>query len=471
MTTVRISGGVVHALPTDLRKALASDAKALAAWEDITPLARNEWICWTISVKKDETRQQHVERVKRDEEAVLLARVNATASVPGAFSYLPAIATVLDAGPHTLSVTFTPTDQVDYSTASESVSILVNQATPTITWPASAAITYGTALSSTQLNATASVQGTLIYSPAAGTVLKAGTQTLKASFTPANATDYGTAEASSTLIVKPAQPSITVSSSAATAFLSNPVTLTATVAFSYGAPTGTVSFMDGTASLGTGTLNGGVATITTSSLPVGSHAVTAIYSGDSNFSAGTSAAFTENIFDFTFGPGSGSSTTATVSRGGTAIYTLAITPPNGSTTPLDITFSSAGLPIGATAIFSPATLPKNSAATNVQLSVSLPVSAVSQVPRSHIRRDAPFLLAFMLLPLLATRRIRRAIGSKAFVGVLFAAGILSGAAMNGCGGNSNSAKTQAPQPQTYTLTITANAGTLAHTTNLTLTVQ
>ena len=63
MTTVRISGGVVHDLPTDLRNALASDANALAAWEDITPLARNEWICWTISVKKVETRRQHVERV------------------------------------------------------------------------------------------------------------------------------------------------------------------------------------------------------------------------------------------------------------------------------------------------------------------------------------------------------------------------------------------------------------------------
>ena len=62
MTTVRISGGVVHNLPADLREAIASDAKALAAWEDITPLARNEWICWTISVKKDETRRQHVER-------------------------------------------------------------------------------------------------------------------------------------------------------------------------------------------------------------------------------------------------------------------------------------------------------------------------------------------------------------------------------------------------------------------------
>ena len=63
MATVQISGGVVHDLPADLRKALASDSKALAAWEDITPLARNEWICWTISVKKDETRRQHVERV------------------------------------------------------------------------------------------------------------------------------------------------------------------------------------------------------------------------------------------------------------------------------------------------------------------------------------------------------------------------------------------------------------------------
>ena len=59
----KISGGVAHPLPPDLRKALAGDAKALALWEDITPLARNEWICWTISVKKEETRKEHVSRV------------------------------------------------------------------------------------------------------------------------------------------------------------------------------------------------------------------------------------------------------------------------------------------------------------------------------------------------------------------------------------------------------------------------
>jgi Bacteriocin-protection, YdeI or OmpD-Associated len=47
-----ILGGVVHDLPADLKKALRSDAKALETWEDITPLARNEWICWIESAKK-----------------------------------------------------------------------------------------------------------------------------------------------------------------------------------------------------------------------------------------------------------------------------------------------------------------------------------------------------------------------------------------------------------------------------------
>ena len=61
--TSKISGGVVHDLPADLRQALTSDPKALTVWEDITPLARNEWICWVLSVKKPEKRREHVERV------------------------------------------------------------------------------------------------------------------------------------------------------------------------------------------------------------------------------------------------------------------------------------------------------------------------------------------------------------------------------------------------------------------------
>jgi uncharacterized protein YdeI (YjbR/CyaY-like superfamily) len=62
MAVKRISSGTVHALPADLKAALAASPKALAAWEDISPLARNEWICWTISVKKEGTRREHVRR-------------------------------------------------------------------------------------------------------------------------------------------------------------------------------------------------------------------------------------------------------------------------------------------------------------------------------------------------------------------------------------------------------------------------
>ena len=63
MATKALSSGTVHPLPEDLKEALLASPAAQAAWEDITPLARNEWICWTISVKKSETRRQHVERV------------------------------------------------------------------------------------------------------------------------------------------------------------------------------------------------------------------------------------------------------------------------------------------------------------------------------------------------------------------------------------------------------------------------
>ena len=63
MTSTKISEGTAHKLPEDLRKALTSDKEALAKWEDITPLARNEWICWTVSVKTPETRKDHVRRV------------------------------------------------------------------------------------------------------------------------------------------------------------------------------------------------------------------------------------------------------------------------------------------------------------------------------------------------------------------------------------------------------------------------
>lgn len=60
MTKTEISGGVVHNLPADLKKALIANPGALGTWEDITPLARNEWICWVESAKKDATRNKRI---------------------------------------------------------------------------------------------------------------------------------------------------------------------------------------------------------------------------------------------------------------------------------------------------------------------------------------------------------------------------------------------------------------------------
>jgi hypothetical protein len=60
--TTKLSSGSVHTLPEDLKKAISSDKAVTALWEDITPLARNEWICWVISGKKAETRSIRIEK-------------------------------------------------------------------------------------------------------------------------------------------------------------------------------------------------------------------------------------------------------------------------------------------------------------------------------------------------------------------------------------------------------------------------
>jgi hypothetical protein len=106
-------------------------------------------------------------------------QLNATASVPGTFTYSPAAGTKLNAGNgQTLSVTFTPTDAANYASATKTATINVAKADQTISWTAPAAIGYGTALSATQLNATTTGDGALSYNPASGAVLNADTHTL-----------------------------------------------------------------------------------------------------------------------------------------------------------------------------------------------------------------------------------------------------------------------------------------------------
>lgn len=63
MNKKEISDGTAHKIPSDLKQTLIKDQMAVNKWEEITPLARNEWICWVESVKKPKTRQEHIKRV------------------------------------------------------------------------------------------------------------------------------------------------------------------------------------------------------------------------------------------------------------------------------------------------------------------------------------------------------------------------------------------------------------------------
>ena len=66
MPKIIIPSGVVHDVPPDLKKALLADGEALGLWADITPLARNEWICWVENAKLESTRLKRIERVCTD---------------------------------------------------------------------------------------------------------------------------------------------------------------------------------------------------------------------------------------------------------------------------------------------------------------------------------------------------------------------------------------------------------------------
>jgi hypothetical protein len=152
------------------------------------------------------------------------AQLDATASVPGTFVYTPAVGTVLGAGAQTLSVTFTPSDTVDYHAVTATALINVQKATPVVTWANPADITYGSALSATQLDAGASVPGSFVYSPALGSVPSAGAnQTLSATFTPNDAIDYAPVTTTTKVTVNPAPLVIAANTSSKVYGQPNPV--------------------------------------------------------------------------------------------------------------------------------------------------------------------------------------------------------------------------------------------------------
>ncbi len=229
-------------------------------------------------------------------------------TVTGTFTYTTAAGIVLGVGTgQTEAVTFTPGDSTDYTTASTTVIVNVAQATPTVSVnPVN--ITYGTALSNSQLTGTATwtvegnpvtVAGTFAYTTAVGTVLGGGTgQSEAVTFTPSDSTDYTTASTTVTVNVAQAGTTTALASSMNPTVYGQAVTFTATVAsavLSVGPPTGSVTFFAGATSLGSAPLSDGVASLAVTTLTVGSDSITAVYSGDPNFAGSPSTALSQTV--------------------------------------------------------------------------------------------------------------------------------------------------------------------------------
>ncbi|HEX6503546.1 MAG TPA: Ig-like domain repeat protein [Terriglobales bacterium] len=265
-----------------------------------------------------------------------------------------------------------------------------------------------------------------------------------------------------------ASASIELESSANPALVSSRIIFTTTVSSSLTTPTGSVGFYDGTTLLGSGTLAAGVATYATANLAAGTHSITAVYAGDSNFLPTTSSALSQVVSNLSLAVASGGSSTATVSAGGTASYHLTIAPSAGTVFPAAITLSASGAPVGATITITPQTITAGAGATNVTVAVQVPATSATFGHFTAWALGLAYpLLGMLTLPFgIENRRLSR---KRVLFAVLLFFAVASSAGILGCGAARVAAPP--PQPRNYSITVTAASGTVSQSTTLTLTVQ
>jgi hypothetical protein len=403
-------------------------------------------------------------------------------------------ATLSGVGTHTIGANYAGVTG-SYATSSGFTTVQVGAAALTINWnPAATAIAYGATLAgilnASATNGSTAVPGVFTYTAAlaggsavtvtSASMLGAGSYTLTSSFAPTDTATYQSVSKVISFTVNQASPAIALSSSVNPVLSTNPTTVSATASSPLGTPTGTVSFLDGTTPLGQGTLSGGVATLTTSSLSVGTHTITAVYSGDANFTAANSGALTQAVLDFSLGsPGSGGTPSQTVVLGGAATYALNVVPTSGTQLPAPLVLTVSGLPPGATAAIAPTSwtqltstswsYPANVALVATSMTIQLPATTGRLAPEMVWGGKLPQLLWGVLLLPFAGRLRRTGKRLRCTTTMLLLLG--GAAAAGGVIGCSSPTGLFGQKQQTYTVTVTATSGTLAHSTTVTLTVE
>jgi hypothetical protein len=263
----------------------------------------------------------------------------------------------------------------------------------------------------------------------------------------------------------------------ASANLGSAITFTAKVAptTGNGTPTGTVTFVDGSTTLGPGTLSGGVATYMTSSLAAGSHSIVAQYGGDSTYAASNSGSLTQMVVapSYTL---SASPSSLTITQGGSGATTITVTPLGGFNQSLS--FSCSGLPAYATCMFSPSTLTPNG--TNTAVSSTLTIATDVQTVEQHdpampgSRRSVP-LWAFAVLGiggLIRARRMGRRLGSICMMAAWALLLVTVGFGISGCGGKGAGGSSGVLTPKgTGNVTVTATGTGATQTLTISVTID
>ncbi len=194
----------------------------------------------------------------------------------------------------TCTLTATWNGNGNYKLATATQTTITTKATPVITWATPAAINYGVALSTTQLDASSNVPGTLKYTPASGKILAAGTQTLSVTFTPSVKADYNTATDSVSLQVLPAASTTTITSQDQTVTQNRSGVATAVVDYNVASykPTGAVTLSANTGETCSGTVNatGGNGSCKLYFTTTGTRTISAAYSGDDNHTGSNNSA-------------------------------------------------------------------------------------------------------------------------------------------------------------------------------------
>ena len=313
---------------------------------------------------------------------------------------------------------------------------------------------------------------TASYSTTATTNSPVGPYAIVPTVAGSNLSDYTVKQTNGILTITQAASRVALASSATGITPGQSVTLTATAADatpgSTGTPTGTITFLNGSMVLGTATLTNGVASFTTSALAPGTTcALSASYSGDTNFAGSTASSgvsITVASLDFTITLPT--NLNPTVMPGGTVQTSFSITSLYGAFAG-PVSFTATGLPTGGTISFSPSSIPANSSGTQtITITIKLPATTAQNQQRRSGDSVPPMALGLLLLPLAGMRRVRKSQLLRITLLLL-----LSGAgigALTGCGtGNGFNANAS----QNYTVTVTATAGSLTHNFQIHLNVQ